>query len=95
MSTGARVGELVMVAPTALVATTSKSATWRSSHPDVAWAVARGSGAALSSGWGLPVVPQRTVGDDAVVKAGAVVAADVAPGTRVAGGPARPREAPT
>jgi sugar O-acyltransferase (sialic acid O-acetyltransferase NeuD family) len=92
VSTGARVGELVMVLPTALV----------SHHVVVDDLVQLAPGSRLGGrsrvgrraflGLGSTVVSARTVGADAVVWAGAVVAADVAPGTTVAGVPARPRE---
>ena len=42
-------------------------------------------------GSGALILPGVTVGDDAIIGAGSVVARDVSPGTTVVGNPARPR----
>ncbi len=47
-------------------------------------------GADVWIGGGAIILPGVSVGDGAIVAAGAVVSRDVAPGTRVAGVPARP-----
>ena len=47
-------------------------------------------GRRVQFGLGATLLPDRTVGDDAIVGAGAVVVEDVAPGVTVAGVPARP-----
>jgi maltose O-acetyltransferase len=47
-------------------------------------------GANVWIGGGALLMPGVTVGDDAVIGAGAVVTRDVAPGTTVVGNPARP-----
>jgi len=47
-------------------------------------------GANVWIGGGALILPGVRVGDDAVIGAGAVVTRDVAPGTTVAGNPARP-----
>jgi len=51
-------------------------------------------GAGAEVGAGAVAVPGVRIGDGAVVAPGAVVTHDVAPGTRVAGVPARPVETP-
>ena len=47
-------------------------------------------GANVWIGGGAIILPGVTIGDDAIVGAGAVVTRDVAPGVTVAGNPARP-----
>jgi maltose O-acetyltransferase len=47
-------------------------------------------GANVWIGGGAIILPGVTVGDDAIIGAGAVVTKDVAPGTTVGGNPARP-----
>ncbi len=95
VSTGARLGELVMLAPTALVSHHVEVGDLAQLSPGCRLGGRSRVGRRAFLGVGATVVPQRTVGDDAVVRAGAVVAADVAPGTTVAGVPARPRAART
>lgn len=46
-------------------------------------------------GGGALILPGVTIGDDAIVGAGAVVTRNVAPGTRVGGNPARPLPHPS
>jgi sugar O-acyltransferase (sialic acid O-acetyltransferase NeuD family) len=92
VSTGARVGELVMVAPTAMVSHHVEVGDLAQLSPGCRLGGRARVGRRAFLGLGATVVSERTVGDDAVVWAGAVVTADVAPGTTVAGVPARPLE---
>lgn len=89
VSTGARVGELVMVAPTAMVSHHVEVGDLAQLSPGCRLGGRSRVGRRAFLGLGATVVSERTVGDDAVVWAGAVVTANVAPGTTVAGVPAR------
>lgn len=90
VSTGARIGQQVMVAPTALVSHHVEVGDFAQLSPGCRLGGRSRVGRRAFLGLGVTIVSGRTIGDDAMVWAGAVVAADVAEGATVAGVPARP-----
>jgi sugar O-acyltransferase (sialic acid O-acetyltransferase NeuD family) len=87
--TGARVGDLAWVPPHAHVGHHVQVGDCATLSPGVRIAGRARIGRRAFLGVGAMVLPDVTVGDDAIVGAGAVVTGDVAPGTTVAGVPAR------
>jgi sugar O-acyltransferase (sialic acid O-acetyltransferase NeuD family) len=90
VSTGARVGEQVMIAPTALVSHHVEVGDYAQVSPGCRLGGRSRVGRRAFLGLGVTVVSGRTVGDDAMVWAGAVVAAHIESGATVAGVPGRP-----
>jgi sugar O-acyltransferase (sialic acid O-acetyltransferase NeuD family) len=90
VSTGAKLAELVMVAPTAFVSHHVEIGALAQLSPGCRLGGRSRLGRRVFVGLGATIVSERNVGDDAIVGAGAVVLADVAANTTVAGVPARP-----
>ncbi len=88
VSSGAVVGDLVLVSPTAFISHHVRVGPCASLSPGVRLGGRSRVGRRAFLGLGAIVLPDRSVGDDAVVGAGAVVNRDVRPETTVAGVPA-------
>lgn len=90
VSTGASIGQQVMVAPTSLVSHHVEVGDYAQLSPGCRLGGRSRVGRRAFLGLGVTIVSGRTFGDDAMVWAGAVVAANVAAAATVAGVPARP-----
>lgn len=89
---GCRIGDLAWLPPHTHVGHHVEVGECATLSPGVKIAGRARIGRRAFLGVGAAVLPDVEVGDDAVVGAGAVVTRDVAPGTTVAGVPARPLE---
>jgi sugar O-acyltransferase (sialic acid O-acetyltransferase NeuD family) len=88
VNTGARIDDLAFLPPTAFVSHHVHVEAGATLSPGVTLGGRCRVGRRAFLGLGAIVLPDRTIGDDAVVGAGAVVIHDVAPGAMVAGSPA-------